>query len=170
MRTILRTAALALSLLAGIPAAQAATQTWNISGTLDSGYFASESFSGQFSFDDTGLTNAGFETLSLTSLSIDIFGTTWTMGNAEAVPDVSFDNGSFLGLFYSAANADIGFTFTPGMFGIEESFVAYDTTYGDSGAGSVIYAAVPEPESYALMLAGLGLMGFMARRRSRHIA
>ncbi|MCZ4305320.1 PEP-CTERM sorting domain-containing protein [Zoogloeaceae bacterium G21618-S1] len=28
-------------------------------------------------------------------------------------------------------------------------------------------AAVPEPESYALMLSGLGLMGFIARRRSR---
>jgi len=31
----------------------------------------------------------------------------------------------------------------------------------------VVRAAVPEPETYALMLAGLGLVGFVARRRQR---
>jgi len=43
----------------------------------------------------------------------------------------------------------------------------------DSGLNSPAYAAidnliltaVPEPETYALMLAGLGLLGFLARRR-----
>jgi hypothetical protein len=31
-------------------------------------------------------------------------------------------------------------------------------------------AAVPEPETYAMMLAGLGLIGFAARRRKQQAA
>ncbi|WP_157271813.1 FxDxF family PEP-CTERM protein [Azohydromonas aeria] len=41
---------------------------------------------------------------------------------------------------------------------------------GDGSAsytGLVSVAAVPEPETYALMLAGLGLVGVIARRRQR---
>lgn len=30
---------------------------------------------------------------------------------------------------------------------------------------NLVYAPVPEPETYAMLLAGLGLLGFMARRR-----
>ncbi len=33
------------------------------------------------------------------------------------------------------------------------------------GAGTLTVAVVPEPETYALMLAGLGALGFMGRRR-----
>ncbi len=37
---------------------------------------------------------------------------------------------------------------------------------GDNGFDSRTLAAVPEPETYAMLLAGLGLMGAVARRRS----
>lgn len=35
-------------------------------------------------------------------------------------------------------------------------------------SGGIVLAAIPEPETYAMMLAGLGLMGFIARRRRRN--
>jgi len=46
-------------------------------------------------------------------------------------------------------------------------YAAVNETYAvnDSGAFSVTVTAVPEPESYALFLAGLGLMGLAAHRR-----
>jgi len=41
-------------------------------------------------------------------------------------------------------------------------------SFGDPVVGYfVVYAPVPEPETYAMMLAGLGLMGLVAKRRSR---
>lgn len=40
-----------------------------------------------------------------------------------------------------------------------------DTFFIGNAPGNV--AAVPEPETYALMLAGLGVVGFMSRRRQR---
>lgn len=42
-----------------------------------------------------------------------------------------------------------------------------DDTPGLVNVNQTFAAAVPEPETYALMLAGLGLLGFMARRRSK---
>lgn len=38
-------------------------------------------------------------------------------------------------------------------------------TIGAAYAGTISASAVPEPETYAMMMAGLGLMGFVAKRR-----
>jgi hypothetical protein len=47
------------------------------------------------------------------------------------------------------------------------AYFAADVTNlsGNTGVIGATVAAVPEPETYAMMLAGLGLMGWTARRR-----
>lgn len=49
--------------------------------------------------------------------------------------------------------------YSPGNFGILNGAAANATGFG--------VAAIPEPESFAMLLAGLGLMGTIARRRAR---
>lgn len=53
-----------------------------------------------------------------------------------------------------------------GSLGYEKPYV-YEGSFflGANGALNYTVAAIPEPEAYALMLAGLGLVGFAARRR-----
>lgn len=59
-----------------------------------------------------------------------------------------------------------GSALTPGYYSLDVS--------GHAAAGfgtyalNVIVTAVPEPESYAMMLAGLGLLGLTARRRKQN--
>jgi hypothetical protein len=56
--------------------------------------------------------------------------------------------------------------FAPGGTGYEASNTG--STYGTAGTlrfDMVTVSAVPEPEAYALMLAGLGMLGWVARRR-----
>ena len=40
-----------------------------------------------------------------------------------------------------------------------------DTTGRGGTGGTIVYALVPEPSTYAMLLAGLGAVGFIARRR-----
>ena len=65
-----------------------------------------------------------------------------------------FDFGSFAGAFSS-------FAFDGLASGYTASFV-----FGANGVDLNV-AAVPEPETYAMLLAGLGAIGWAARRRKR---
>jgi MYXO-CTERM domain-containing protein len=165
MRNFVTTAALAGLLLAAIPAAQAAVHSYSVSGTIDSGHYLGESYSGSFSFDDSGLLGVDTEWTSLTALSFSILGHHYGLADADAPAEAAFSNGSFVGVAYSVSASEPQFSLNAGSSNIGEAFLAYDTKLGVSGAGNVVYAPVPEADSYALLLAGLGLLGFMARRR-----
>jgi len=55
--------------------------------------------------------------------------------------------------------------------GTFSSFEQHAQARRDITAGSVIVAAaIPEPETYGMLLAGLGLLGFIARRRRNNAA
>ena len=55
--------------------------------------------------------------------------------------------------------------------GTFSSFEQHAQARRDIASGSVIVAAaIPEPETYGMLLAGLGLLGFIARRRINKVA
>jgi hypothetical protein len=165
MRKFVRRSALAALLLASFPAAQAAVQNYKLSGTLESGSFIGQTYSGSFSFDDAALASVGEEWLAVSSLSMNIFGTSYTLADAAAPAEVAYLDGNFLGLAFSNATGDPSFSLIAGSSAQSEAFVAYDTTQGLSGTGSLSYAvaAIPEPETYAMLLAGLGLLASWRR-------
>lgn len=149
-----------LGLAIAAPSAQAALQTWNFSGTVESGSLLGQSYAGTFSFDDAGLTgSAGTEYLGVSSLNMTFNSTAYTLVDELSPSEVAFENGGFLGMTFSAAN----FTFIPGLgSSVNDAYLALD-----DGTANVIYAPVPEPRDWMLMLAGIGLVGVMVQRNKR---
>lgn len=87
-----------------------------------------------------------------------------TYGDAVFAGTVRTQN--FSGNPGSAADLD-SFTVTPGwvLAGVGDGFGSYASTFGDIG-NPALYAPVPEPGTWALLLAGMGVVAGVARRRS----
>lgn len=146
----------AAALLATTASAFAASPT--ALGTIDntSAVFGNPAPSTPFFFDTYTFTLANPGTVFGGSFSFGITGFTAVLQNASFATvgtDTNPGDGfSFSGLAAGAyAISFLGMASTPAAYG---------------GVLSSVTAPVPEPQSYALMLAGLGIVGFvMARRR-----
>jgi hypothetical protein len=169
MKSLIKKAAL-VALMAAVMPAQAAIQSWQVSGAVDSGHYNGTSYSGQFSFDDASLLSSGTELINLSSLQFNFGSTLFDLGTVALAPATAvFQDGVFTGIEWSvdATNPAIGFSLVAGWSDSSDAFFAYDTSLGLSGAGNLTYtlSAVPEPTQSGMILIGLGLMGYIAARR-----
>lgn len=173
-------AALLISASAGVSAAMT-TYTYTITGDVQLGnevmpnafgLAAGDTVTayGAFTVDDSTATSGGtvsFEAGSGNTMTIDLNGTllsalddaNYAVGGVVG-PTIEFNAGWTLkDFFYNKDSASIFYS----------SSLFFDDTVGLVGQWrtDAAVAVVPEAETYALMLAGLGLVGFMARRRAR---
>lgn len=169
MKSLMKKAAL-IALLSSVLPAQAAIQSWQVSGLVDSGHFNGTSYQGQFSFDDAGLLSSGTQFINLNSLQFNFGSSLFDLSTpASAAATAVFQDGVFTGLEWSVdtTNPAFGFTFIAGSSDASDAFFAYSTSLGFSGAGNVNYAlsAVPEPTQSSLVFMGLGVIGYIVTRR-----
>jgi hypothetical protein len=136
--------------------AQAATTNWGSHDLLES---ALGGTSGGVIYDTYAFT---LGTASTVASSVSTFGSpiapanysiwnadntatpfSWNFGGAPTVHTVNLAAGSY---YYA-------------VFGVAPGFAAYSIN------SAAVATPVPEPETYAMLLAGLGIVGFVARRR-----
>ncbi len=172
--------ALALA-LAFSSAAQAAIIEYNYSNSD-----ATNSITANFFIDDSKPTN------NFVSGMFTLNGTKYTASSTKSIGFIDFSTNNnpsftFTGYQYYLESEESGRyafsiynfvetrlsdgsttpTASAGVFSLES--MSINTNIRGAGTLSIvtpsIAAAVPEPESYAMMLAGLGLLGFTARRK-----
>lgn len=147
---------------AALLASSAQAATYNFGGVIELGPLSGAAFSGSFSLDEGLVTGSGFEEIALSAFTLTFSSQTFALnGSAMA----NYDGGVFLGLGYTTTGAGYTLDLIPGSIDASDAFLNYKPLGGIESSGGYSISAVPEPETYALMLGGLGLVGWLARRR-----
>lgn len=157
MTPFIRSALAAAAL--GFIAASASAADFIFTGNIDNNGVAGQSFSGTFSYDVPAKDGEAL----LTKFSFTFGGQTYTLTDAVSAPSVWFEAGQPSWFQYGAQLN--GATLELASIDFAQGMLTYTDAAQNFSAGSFTISAVPEPESYALMLGGLGLVGWMARRR-----
>ncbi|QHJ00693.1 PEP-CTERM sorting domain-containing protein [Xylophilus rhododendri] len=168
----------ALVLSLGSSLAEAATvDLGTVSGTTTTGSSTSSgSFSDLYNFsvganDGTAFVSSAvtFGSYGVTLSSISLYAGTFTSASALSGLTAIFSSSSTS--LVNLGNGIYSNTVSGATVSLS-SLSDYTLVVTGTSAGSSAYttlisvAAVPEPESYAMLLAGLGLMGCVVRRRS----
>jgi hypothetical protein len=162
MKTNITQTTIALASLLGTVALTAPTPAQAASITTDftvenlDGVLAGNTFSGNFSYDDSGLTGFDLEELSVSSILFNFQGTQFTDPTDTIV---EFFDGEFLGLTFAPVGGD--FTFVAGTFDVTDAFFTYDISSG-AGFGDVNYETIPTP---TLLFGLIPMLGAAIRKK-----
>jgi hypothetical protein len=151
-------AALALSLASfGSAYAETVTLTPGADGSY-TGYYGATHTAGTFSDEFVFTPSVG---ASLVDALVSSSG-------FQSITNIDFTSATLNGVALSITNGTFDFAYTASQLSLDGTLTLI--LNGTSGAnasyaGTINVLPVPEPETYALMLAGVGVIGFMARRR-----
>lgn len=137
---------------------------------FDSGDFLDKKAAELGIYDDVrsrvgGVEPEGVELLTIAGRTIAAIGLERTLKGAVALYDITDPlNASFLDMLVT--DGDVA---PEGLKAFEISGISYLAIANEVSNTTTLYslAPVPEPETYAMLLTGLGLLGFSARRRKQ---
>lgn len=168
--------AVTLAVLLSAPAAYAATINWGVHGETEFAQVvvpSAGSFQDLFQFSlptTVGITSVTVSnnlpgSFLITEGHVDL----WRIAGVSTLVgtyDYDGSTGSTPHLFASLVAGNYEYRVS-GIAGSQETGLSRGLYTITSSLNPAVATPVPEPEIYALMAAGLGLMGFVARRRSR---
>ena len=147
-----------------ITASGAGFSTWGTSSLFFSG---STALINDNSLGTTRLTQVGGGAFALNSIALVTLYPTFTPDGADVTfTGIKTDSTTVTQTFHVAdAAVQTTFAFASGFTNL--SAVTWTNDPNFHQFDNINVAAVPEPENYAMFLAGLGIMGLIARRRSK---
>lgn len=171
MNKIFKRALLTIGLAFSISTANAAIVTWTFDNVyFDRVGFASQILTGTLSFDadtntftDSTLVRKATNLPPETSFTISLGNS--SNANGLSFSDAQFPSGSLTFLTPLTNNGGTVFLSSGNFTSSGVNIWALRGEQSISAPFTPTTNAVPEPETYAMMMAGLGLAGFAARRR-----
>ncbi|MDP3217953.1 MAG: FxDxF family PEP-CTERM protein [Deltaproteobacteria bacterium] len=90
----------------------------------------------------------------------------WDVAQHNAIGDDNLPSLADPAMDFTQGFGNVDIDFWHATLGTNGQYTGVSVAWLQAGVTSVTVTAVPEPETYAMLLAGLGLVGFAARRRA----